>query len=282
MHPPSRLLGVLLYSLAAGTVLGGCHIFAEKEEPPNPKSLLRTATSSPSSVAIEVLLVLVAPERLGQLNDVWLHADEQIIAADTRRELARNGFRAGVIGPSLPPGFAELLELDATPMAEESPWQSLPLDRRATQHRFRQLRPKTRVEIQASSVHEEVPLFVSTDDGLVGDSYALAQAIYALQWTPLPQGRIEVEVTPELHHGQPATRYTPGEGHDWRMQVAKSREVFEQLQIRAALSAGQMLVISGEPESSGRLGHFFHTLSAADGNEHKFVIIRLAQVPSTP
>jgi hypothetical protein len=231
-------------------------------------------------VAIQTLLVLVPGQRLEQLEQLWLHADEQIVDAATRRELARNGFRAGVVGPSPPDGMAELLELDPSPETSSSPWQAQPLDKAPTVTGHLHHRPPNqRIEIQASAVYDELPLFVGGDAGLTGKIMERAQGLYALKWSPLPQGRVQIEVTPELHYGQPKTQYAPGEGNEWRYATARMKEVFEKLRIQVPLSAGQMLVISSDPRAIGSLGHHFHTLSAPDGQQHRLVVIRLVQVP---
>ena len=282
---PAALSLLLIASLS----LAGCRLFGDADELPDARLLLPPAKSSPESVTIEVRLVLVPDQRLARLDEIWRHADEQIIDSQIRRELARNGFRAGVIGPALPAGLAELLQLDApmeggtaTP-GEESTWQSVPLDRHVTVtgHRL-QLRPHKRIEIQSSPVHDAAPLLFATDAGPVGNAYELVQGIYALQWSPQSPGRIEAELTPELHHGMPKNQYTVGAGHDILPSVGKQREVFEQLRVRAPLSAGQMLLISGDREGSGSLGHFFHTVPANEGDQHKLVLVRLAQVLQQP
>ena len=40
-----------------------------------------------------------------------------------------------------------------------------------------------------------------------------------------------------------------------------------------------MLVLTSLPNSGSRLGHYFHTVDAADGPQQKLILIRLAQVP---
>jgi hypothetical protein len=231
-------------------------------------------------VAIEIVLVLVPDERLSHLDGVWRQADELILDAGTRRALARNGLRAGVIGPGPPEGLADLLQLDAATEDAERTWQSIPLDRSPTvTGRLKQMRPHTRTEIRAPTSYDEMSLFLGTDEGLVGANYVQAQGVYALQWSHLGSNRIQVELTPELLHGTPRRQFAAGEGNDWQMQTAQSREVFENLRIRAPLSAGQMLLVSGDPKNRGSLGHHFHTLPTTEGGQHRILLIRLAQVP---
>jgi hypothetical protein len=258
----------------------GCRLFESSDGPSTRQSILLPAKPSPGSVLIEVFLVLVPDSRLAQFEDVWRQADEQVLGAKVRRELSRNGFRAGIIGPSPPPGLADLLQLEASAAAADEPWQSVPVDKQptVTGHRF-QMRPHNRVQVQASAVHDAAPIFLATDAGLTGKEFSLVQGQYALKWKPLSQGRIEIEVAPELYHGLPKNQYTVGEGNDLFRQVAKEREVFEQLRIQAPLSAGQMLLISGDGKGGGSLGHFFHTVPSSDGDQHRLIVIRLTQVP---
>lgn len=274
----SRMLRTLL--ILPGIVFCGCRLFESAEPPPSNASVLRPAQASPDSVTIEVFLVRVPETRLAKLDEVWLHADEQVLDAQVRRELSRNGFRAGVIGPSPPPGLADLLQLDASAVVPDNLWQSVSLDKQAmiTGHR-KPMRPNKRLEIQLEPVHDVAPLFIATDAGLAGDDYELAQGQYAIQWTPLRQGRIRLEITPELDYGTPRNQYTVGEGYDIHRHVARNRKVFEQLRMHAPLSAGQMLIISGDGNGSGSLGHFYHSVPTSNGSEHRIILVRLAQVP---
>lgn len=276
--PGRSLLGGWAVWMALSTA--GCQLFETPDAAEKFEKMLQTATPARESVYMEILLVLVPEERLDALEAVWLQADEQIVDAAVRRELARNGLRAGVIGPAPPDGLAELLQTDASPKVDESGWQSIPLDKDSTitGHR-KQLRPHTRMEITAPAVYDELPLFIGTDSGVTGNDYKDAQGIYALQWSPLPQGRIEVELTPELQHGRYRRQYSPGEGNLLQVQMDKSREIFEKLRLRVPLSAGQMLLVSGDLQGSGSLGHHMHTLPTTDGPQHRLVLIRLAQVP---
>lgn len=283
MHESARRLRLRPgYAWAACTavVCMGCQLFEPPDAAEQFETILHAARPSRGSVGLEILLVLVPEQRLDQLKEVWLQADEQIVDASTRRALARNGLRAGVIGPSPPRGLAEILQLDASPRGSEDAWQSIPLDKSPliTGHR-KQLRPNKRMEIKAPSVIDKLPLFIGTDSGVTGDDFEAAQGVYALQWSPLPHGRIEIELTPELHHGRPRKQYAPGEGNDLQIRMAKSRKIFEELRLRVPLFAGQMLLISSDLKGSGSLGHHFHTLPTTDGPQHRIVLIRLAQVP---
>jgi hypothetical protein len=280
--PCPALLRYLCLMLLGGLAHPGCRLF-DSPEGTDSHDLVRPPNASPDSVTIEVLLALVPDPRLARLDEVWLHADEQVLDARVRRELARNGFRAGVVGPAPPPGLAELLQLEANGSLPGDAWQSVPLDKRPTitGHRL-SLRPQKRAEVQLEPVYERAPLLVATDVGLAGRDYTLAQGRYALEWSRRTQGRIQVELTPELDHGQPRTQYTAGEGNDIHRQLAKEREVFEQLRIEVPLSAGQMLLISGDGKGGGSLGHFFHSVPSPGGDQQRLVVVRLAQVPSTP
>jgi hypothetical protein len=264
----------------AGAGLGGCRLFETHDIATPSAAAIRAAAPSPDSITIEVLFVHIPDPQLARLDEVWLSADEQIIDPGVRRELARNGFRAGVIGPAPPRGLAELLQQEAGEPLPDSLWQSVPLDKRPTitGHRL-SMRPHKRLEVQLEPVHDLAPLFVGTDLGLAGREYPLAQGKYALQWTHLPGGRIQVEVTPELHHGLPTTRYVVGDGIDMNRQVTKECDVFKQLRIQVPLAAGQMLLISSDDQGGGSLGHFFHWVPSPAGSQQRLVIVRLAQVP---
>ena len=279
-RPRPRHVTALVLWTAGALGLTGCHALVTPNAAERVEQVLRPAQPSRESVAIEIVLVRVPDARLPHLDDVWNQADEMILGASVRRELARNGLRAGVIGPAPPDGLTELLQIPTVAKEDDSLWQEITLDQRPTvTGRLTQMRPNTRTEINAPTTYDALSLFIGTDEGLVGRNYNQAQGVYALEWSPLPQGRIQVELTPELHHGSPRRQYAAGEGNDLKFQVAQTREIFDRLRIRAPLSAGQMLLISGDPKNRGSLGHFFHTMPTTEGGQQRIVLIRLAQVP---
>ena len=274
-------------ALAAMLVVGGCRLFHEQEAVVQGRSPLRPMRPSPESVALEIIWARY-PLGEAELDDaVWSHIDETQIAPAARRELARNGFRVGVIGGTPPNAIARVLNTDAYRERDDSQaadrfQQSIDLSADPkVQGKILQLRRGRRSEIQASEVLSAMPLLVARGRELGGRTYRDAQAIYALKTDPQPDQTVAVELTPELHHGPPRLRWTGGDEGILRQLPLREREVFESMRMTVRLAPGEMLVLMGLPDSGSRLGHYFHTTETASGREQKLVLVRLAQVPAS-
>lgn len=284
---------VLLFWVLAWIVpVGGCRLFDPAETAQN-HSPLRPARSSPDSVALEIIWARF-PLNDPQLCDtMWQEIDETRVAPAVRRELANNGFRVGVVGGTLPDAIAELLTPAETPAeegnadaktsqgTEAEERQNALLAEPTVRRRVLQLRRGRRAEIQASEVYPSLPLLVYRDRELVGDIYHDAQAIYALRVDPQPDQTTIVELTPELHSGAPRLRWTSEDDGILRQAPLRDRKIFDQMRINTPLAPGEMLVLTSLPDAGGRLGHYFHTVDAADGPQQKLVLVRLAQVPAS-
>jgi hypothetical protein len=85
-----------------------------------------------------------------------------------------------------------------------------------------------------------------------------------------------VDLTPEVHYGEPRARFV-GEQGAIRMEAGRSRRVFDNLAISATLAPGHLLVLSSLPSRPGSLGFNFFTTVTAGRREQKLLVIRLAQ-----
>jgi hypothetical protein len=217
----------------------------------------------------------------------WQEIDETAIEPAVRRALTNNGFRVGVVGPTLPEALAQALNQDVSAASESVPRtaaQTVDLTVEPVVHgRIQQLRRNQRSEIQASEVYASLQLLVRGDGELGGDIYEQAQAVYALRVDPQPDRTALIELTPELHYGPPQLRYTRGEDNIGVLHQAmgREREVFQQLQMSVKLAPGEMLLLMSLPDSGSRLAEYFHSTKSNKGRQHKLILIRLADVPDS-
>jgi hypothetical protein len=277
----TRFLICAAFVVALG---GGCRLMGDKALVRG-TSPLRPARPSPDSMQMEVIWAR-CPLNDAEMNDaVWLEIDETQVAPAVQRELARNGFRVGVIAGTPPDAIAKVLNMEAAePSAtkNDAAIQSLDLAHETKIHgNRRNLRRGERMEIRASENMESMPLLVSSGRELGGRTFRDAQAIYALSIDPQPDQSVKIEVTPEIHYGPSQLRWSGGEeGMDvvLRQLPMREREVFESMRMEVQLAPGEMLVLAGLPDSGCRPGHYFHTAESAAGREQKIVIIRPAQV----
>ena len=276
---PQRVALALVVCIA-----GGCQMFPNKEVAKG-NSPLQAAGPSPDSVAMEILWARF-PANDPVLDDsAWSEIDETQIDPTVRRALLDNGIRAGVIAGTVPAAIGRVLHQDkARDEAKDktAAKQISDLNNDPIVHgRVLRLRRNQRSEIQASEIYPSLPLLLSGSGELSGRTYNQAQAIYALRVDPQPDHMAVVELTPELHSGEPRLKFTGGDSGLLRQASLRDKKVFDQMKILARLAPGEMLVLMSRPNSGSRLGNCFHTVDSSDGPQHKLILIRLAEVPTS-
>jgi hypothetical protein len=246
------------------------------------KSPLAPAQMSPDSCVLEVFFVrfpLGDPEANGEL---WKEVDEQHFPVELRRRLARNGFRVGLLDGQIPAVLSRLLKMkdDARPPGlvggmrgcHTPPLAARQVDLVRWHLETRAGQPKM---IVASRVYDRLPVLISEPDQLGGQTYLQAQAVLAAKTFPQGDGRVRVELVPELYHGEPRQRWVGDQGM-WRLEAGKERKAFQQMAFSATLSPGCMLLVTTLPNRPGSLGYHFFTEDGGKA-EQKLLVVRLAQ-----
>ncbi len=265
----SRILAVLLAMLA----IAGCTRPLMKS-----KSPLAPVRMSPDSCVLDVFFVRV-PFGDSRANDeLWQELDEQHFPADLRGRLMRNGFRVGIVEGQIPIVLSNLLELGDKP-APSGEIKGANLADLGTKPRVMrqhlQIKAGQPSEIVASCTYEQLPVLLCEQNNLSGETYNQAQGIFNLKTLPLPDGRVRIDIVPEVHHDQPRQRRVEDQGV-LRFDFSRPKRVFEDMAISTTLSPGGMLVMTSLPNRSGSLGHHFFTEN--DGRlEQKLLVIRLSQ-----
>jgi hypothetical protein len=243
------------------------------------KSLLTPAQMSPDAMALEIFFARF-PQGDPMANDtLWREIDEQHFATHTRRELAKNGFRVGLVTGQIPVTLAQLLEMKESARPSDGTSQ-VKVDAQAAEpkvvQRHLQLRPGCRSEIIASGTYDEMTLLLCEPDGVCGRTYRKAQGVFAVQAFPEHDGRVRVELVPELQHGDPKTRFIGDQGM-WRLDTGREKRVLDVLALSATLAPGEMLVLSSLPDRPGSLGHQFFADQSSGHPQQKLLLIRVAQ-----
>jgi hypothetical protein len=247
------------------------------------KSPLLPAQMSPDSVAIDIIFVRF-PFGDPAINDkLWQSIDEQAFTPDLRERLARNGFRVGLISGQMPAELSRLMALSDKPAPtaglEGAQQSTLEAEPRVV-GRHLQTRAGHPTEIVASGIYPELPVFVNRSGQLSGRPFHQAQGIFAAKALPKPDGRVRVELVPELHHDQPRPRVVGNQGV-MRLETSRPKETYEDMTIAADLQPGGMLILSSLANRPGSLGHHFFT--AGEGQrDQKLLIVRLSQTQSDP
>jgi len=269
----SPISGRTVVLLSAVFLLGGCNTPKK-----NAKSPLLPARMSADSVVLEMFFVrfpFADPVVNGRL---WEEVDEQHFLPELRRKLTNNGFRIGLVGGQVPAGLARLLELTEKPPppggAIETDLAELQSEPKVMRRRL-QIRAGHRSEIVASGTYDQLPVLICEPGELCGQTYSQAQGLLAVRAFPQQDGRVRVEMVPELHHDQPRQRWVGKQGM-LRLEAGRPRRVFDQMGISATLAPGAMLVLGSLPNRPGSLGHYF--LTEDNGQlQQKLLVVRLAQ-----
>ena len=264
---------VLLLPAILALTLAGCTTPAVEG-----KSPLSAVQMSPDSCVLEVCFVRFPfgdPEVNQQL---WQEVDEQQFPADLRRRLSRNGFRLGLLDGQIPAALSKLLEMkdESRPTVGASQIDLAALDSEAPPvKRHLEIRAGQPKMIIASGVYDQLPVLICEPGELGGETYSQAQAVLVVKTFPQGDGRVRVELVPELQHGELRQRWVGQDGM-WRLEAGRQRRVFEEMAFSATLSPGCMLLASSLPDRPGSLGHHFFTED--NGKlEQKLLVLRLAQ-----
>jgi len=270
-----RIESLLIILMLAAT---GCTLSTPR---PKGKSPLHQPQMSPNSIALEIFTIRIPPGDSEQSEQIWREVDEQRLPAELRRRLAKNGFRAGLVGGQIPQSLAKLLDLkekaSAVGEAQEVNLASPDSAPRVVM-RHLQTRSGHRNEIIASSVYDQLPLLLNESGELRGRTYSQAQGVFSLVASPQSDGRVLFELVPEIQHDQPQQHWV-GDQAMWRLDAGRPKRVFDDMKIAATLSSGEVLLLSSQQNRPGSLGYYFFTEKGqAEGAfEQKLLLVRLCQ-----
>lgn len=274
--------------------LAGCQSWTQPRASGKVLSPLRMPTDS---VVLEVFFVKLPHEDLASYDSIWGEVDEQILQNSENPSasvLAENGFRVGIAANRLPTRLQELLDQrgqlsnpaprskpdapDRTGSLADATLEGMVVDVAVDPMvtiRQLPLQAGKRAEIISSGVHAEVPLLLRENGEVHGRSIRKFQGEFAIECRPLPDGATRLQMTPEIHHGDPRNQFS-GENGVWTLETGRARKVLDQLAVAAALAPGDMLVLSSVRDRPGSLGHYFFAEDAKGRLNRKYLFIRIA------
>jgi hypothetical protein len=178
---------------------------------------------------------------------LWQQADEQHLPTDGRRRLAAQGLRCGILVGQPPPWIRQRLEKPRRRIRLLDDSQTAVICGHVTQGRL-QCHAGQRHPITVATHRNGLLLDNECDGHSPAVTYDGAQCTLALVTTPKPEGRVHMELTPEISHGRPHQHWT-GEDGSFRIDVARDCRQFADSRIDALLSPGQILVLSATPDA---------------------------------
>jgi hypothetical protein len=248
----------------------------------NTPARLPAARMSDDSVVLQVAFVRLPAAETAAYDAIWNEIDEQALPPELRRELATNGLRAGVVGLQLPAPLRERIDAKRNVLEERSEDVDASEVENGGGSRRLQVRAGRRSKIQASKTYPTLSLLLvenGAEPGLApivrGHQLNQAQCILALKGYPQGDGRVKLDITPEVEHGELKQNWAGAEG-SLMLRLGRERIVIDRLRLETIIAPGESLVLSTTPEIKG-LGEYCFSETVGGRVERTFLLIRLAQ-----
>ncbi|MFI4874287.1 MAG: hypothetical protein ACIALR_03085 [Blastopirellula sp. JB062] len=255
---------VLFASSAAGCALW-------QNEPTAEPSTLPKSDIADDTVVLETTKVRIPNTHQEAIAKMWLEVDEQFMPTANRQKLYDNGIRIGLINYHLPQTVRELLKSDAGKAGLNGQASFLVKDGEVPIAEQRRFRKGKRGELVATDVMSELTCFVKQGESVTGETYYQAQCRFAILTYPQGDGRVLVELTPEIQHGQPQRDFSSRGDGVFEIAHRPRSEALDDLRMKAIMSPGETLILGATDELKGAGKAFF---SRSDGRR-QVLLIRL-------
>jgi hypothetical protein len=249
-------------------------------------TLLAPAQKPPQSIGLEIFTLRYPPDDVSLTHDLWEQVDEQQLPPHTRRLLAANGLRAGLVGAQIPEPLARAMNLPERPPDDPESTQLVDLSQQPRlARRLLQIRSGQHGRIITTgeiSRHAELALLVCNAEGEVaGRTYRQVMGLLELEVHGLGDGRARLELTPQIEHGEPQRTVVARQGV-LQYEFGPARQVFDELRLAAVLAPGQSLLVAPLPDRPGTLGNRLFGEFVSGREEQKLVLVRLLQPQADP
>ncbi|MCC9606978.1 hypothetical protein LOC68_15150 [Blastopirellula sp. JC732] len=267
MFPPVYRLSIV--ALLA-TCVCGCALW-QNDKTTEP-STLPSGNLSDDTVILETTKVRIPTVQEDAVAQMWLEVDEQFMPATMRSRLYENGIRVGLINYHLPQQIRDLLAASSGKEGLNGQSSVLIKDGEVPIAEQRRFRKGKRGELVASDVMPELTCFVKEGDAVTGETYYQAQCRFAILTYPQGDGRVLIELIPEIQHGQPQREFSSSGDGVFQLAAKPRSEPLTDLTMKAIMSPGETLILGATDELRG-VGKSFFTRS--DGRR-QVLLIRLA------
>jgi hypothetical protein len=226
---------------------------------------------SPDSVVIEMAILDLNADSRAAAKQLWQEVDELQLEPDARKRLATHGLRSGVIGVHVPQWICQGLSDQSKHLQMDSNnGMAVPSD--IIVQRRLQCRAGRRREVPIGAHFEKLTV---TDDSDSPTEYSSGQCLLTLTTSPLGDGRVKLELVPEIHYGEPKQRWV-GQGGHFRSDIALESASFDDMKVTVTLNPGETLVFAATPKED-RLGRVVCQSEAVETPPGRLVLLRLAQ-----
>jgi hypothetical protein len=251
--------------------LVGCATWSAPEDEPLG---LPGPRMTPDSVVLEMTFVQLPLEESTEA-DLWLQVDEQHLPLETSRRLHENGIRTGLVGSQFPEALHRLLDKPGPNEMIVAGMSPAETELFAQQKRLQIRAGESHAVVVAPQQTGEMVVLLSEEGSISAHRFSDAKGFLSITSTPLGDGRVRVELTPEIEHGHLRQRISGVRG-SWLVTNSRERRVFDELRFSTVMSAGQTLMITCTPELKG-LGDQLLVTGESATRARTLMLIRLAQ-----
>jgi hypothetical protein len=204
---------------------------------------------APRTIHLEVLFMRCERHDTSAGDLLWDVVDEQALDADVRRRLNANGLRAGIVTGELPAALAERF---AAAGNDTSTTDIAGVDA-ALARRLLQVLPGKRCELVTAAHLPSLVMMEQCEGEVHGATYYDATPQLAIEARPAADGRVRLELVPEIKHG-PVEKSWVGEDGMFRLETGQRRHRIEHLGIDVSLPSGGLLLIGCDGEAGASVG----------------------------
>jgi ribosomal protein L21E len=237
------------------------------------KTALSAPQLAPDAVILEVAFIRVAANANSNDSTFWPDIDEAHLSADDRKRLSQNGIRCGLIAGSLPDSLNELLNGDANTVDLEALTGSLKLNLENRNQRLQFRAGQAGQIVMSKSVKENITVITFDSQYAAAERFSQAQCQFQIKTYPQGDGRVRIELIPQIHHGDPRAEFT-GQDGAWLLKTQRAVKQYDAVSIEAMISPGESLLLSADSHNKG-LGRQFFVINDDDEKTNHLLLMRL-------
>ena len=237
------------------------------------KTALSAPQLAPDAVILEVAFIRVPSNTNGSDSTFWPDVDETHLSADIRKRLSQNGIRCGLIAGSLPDSLNELINGDANTVDLEAMTGGLKLNLENRNQRLQFRAGQAGQIVMSKSVKENITVITSDSQYAAAERFNQAQCQFQIKTYPQGDGRVRIELTPQIHHGDPRAEFT-GQDGAWLLKTQRAVKQYDTVPIEAMISPGESLLLSADAHNKG-LGRQFFVINDDDEKTNHLLLMRL-------
>mgnify|MGYP006092681365 FL=1 len=266
----------ILVILTVSISLAGCRSIVTPQwslEDEVTKTTLSSPQLARDAVILEIAFIRVPAKINSSDSTFWPAIDETHLSVNDRKRLSQNGIRCGLIAGALPDSLNELINGDANTVDLEALTGSLNLNLENRNQRLQFRAGQAGQIVMSKSVKENITVITSDSQYAAAERFNQAQCQFQIKTYPQGDGRVRIELIPQIHHGDPRAEFTGQEGA-WLLKTQRAVKQYDTVPIEALISPGESLLLSADSHNKG-LGRQFFVINDDDEKTNHLLLMRL-------